>query len=85
MGNDQFANDMRIKLEHEMDMMQARLKQVNEANKPPPPPPPSHDDSGPDWFERGMQVASLAVGAFSAFGWFTKYILFVKMQIYSLQ
>lgn len=62
MGDDQLSNDIRIKLERGMDMMQSKLKQTNEANKPPPPPP-RQDDSQNDWMQWAVPVA-IGIGSF---------------------
>lgn len=63
MGDDQLSNNHRIKLERDMDLMQSKLKQTNEANKPPPPPPPPRRRSGGGWQQWVAPVAAVA-GAF---------------------
>lgn len=37
MGDGDVSNNSREKLERDLDIMQASLKQTNEKNKPPPP------------------------------------------------
>lgn len=63
MGDDQLSNNIRIKLERDMDMMQAKLKQRNEANKPPPPP--REEKSGNNWLDYAIPIA---IGIGSYFG-----------------
>lgn len=62
MGDDQLSNSIRIKLEREMDLMQSKLKQTNEANKPPPPPP--EVGSGNDWTQVIVPLAMIGASFF---------------------
>lgn len=61
MGDDQLSNNIRIKLERDMDLMQSKLKQTNEANKPPPPPP--EESSGNNLMQWAVPVA-IGLGSF---------------------
>lgn len=43
-GDVDISNAYRVRIERELDGLQAEAIRINEINKPPPPPPPPRDD-----------------------------------------